>query len=177
MSDRPGLFEELQRRNVFRVAAMYAVAAWLLIQIGEATFDALGLPQGSQRSLIVLVVLGFPVVVVLAWIFDVTPEGLVRTSDDSEAEVARLVRGENSFSSLTEVEQRQFGAYQYDRVNLAIHVLTLEADGLSQVHFPYVDRLAQDFHGSPGLQAFLVFVEDDWVGHPELYERLRIRDK
>jgi hypothetical protein len=93
MSDRPGLVEELKRRNVFRVAAMYAVAAWLLIQIGEATFDALGLPQGSQRFLIVLVGLGFPVVVVLAWIFDVTPEGLVRTSDDPQAEVAHLRTG------------------------------------------------------------------------------------
>ena len=60
MSERPGLFEELKRRNVFRVAAMYAVAAWLLIQIGEATFDALGLPEGSQRLLIVLVAMGFP---------------------------------------------------------------------------------------------------------------------
>ena len=88
-----------------------------------------------------------------------------------------VVRGEKSFSSLTEVEQRQFSAYQYDRVNLAIHVLTLEDEGLSEVHFPYVDRLAQDFHGSPGLQAFLVFVEDDWVGHRELYERLRKRDE
>ncbi len=49
------MFAELKRRNVFRVAAMYAVAAWLLIQIGEATFDALGLPQGSLRFLIIAV--------------------------------------------------------------------------------------------------------------------------
>ncbi len=88
-----------------------------------------------------------------------------------------VVRGEKSYSSLTETEQRQFGAYQYDRVNLAIHVLTLEDDGLTQVHFPYVDRLAQDFHRSSGLQEFLISIEDDWVGERELYERLRIRDE
>ena len=88
-----------------------------------------------------------------------------------------VLRGEENISSLSLVEQRQFNAYQYDRINLAIYVLDLEADGLSQIHFPYVDRLAQDFHGSSGLQEFLNLVEDDWVGHPELYERLRKRDQ
>ena len=88
-----------------------------------------------------------------------------------------VVRGEKEFSSLSPSEQRQFNAYQYDRINLAIYVLDLEGEGLTRIHFPYVDRLIQDFHGSPGLQEFLVMVEDEWVGHPELYERLRIRDK
>lgn len=87
---RPGLFAELKRRNVFRVAAMYAVVGWLLIQIGEATFDALGLPEGSLRLLIIVVAAGFPVALVLGWIFDWTSEGIVRTSDDPRQEVARL---------------------------------------------------------------------------------------
>lgn len=88
-----------------------------------------------------------------------------------------VVRGEERLSSLSPTEQRQFKVYQYDRINLAIYVLELEDDGLAQLHFPYVDRLAQDFHRSPGLQEFLVLVEDEWVGHPELYERLRNRDE
>jgi hypothetical protein len=88
-----------------------------------------------------------------------------------------VVRGEERLSSLSPTEQRQFNAYQYDRINLAIYVLDLEDDGLAQLHFPYVDRLAQDFSRSPGLQEFLVLVEDEWVGHPELYERLRKRDE
>jgi TolB-like protein/Flp pilus assembly protein TadD len=89
-SPRPGLFEELKRRNVFRVAAMYAVAGWLLIQIGEATFDALRLPEGSLRLLILVVAAGFPLALVLGWIFDWTSEGVVRTPDDPEQAVARL---------------------------------------------------------------------------------------
>jgi TolB-like protein/Flp pilus assembly protein TadD len=96
MSDdagKPGLFEELKRRSVFRAAALYAVVAWVLVQIGEATFEPLGLPEGSQRLLIILVALGFPVAVVLAWIFDITPEGIVRTPDDPAAEVAHLRTG------------------------------------------------------------------------------------
>jgi hypothetical protein len=66
MDERRGLFEELKRRNVFRAAGMYLVVAWLLLQVGETTFDALGLPDGSQRFLIVLLALGFPVALVLA---------------------------------------------------------------------------------------------------------------
>lgn len=88
--DKPGLFEELKRRSVFRVATLYAVVAWLLIQIGEATFEALGLPDGSLRLLIILVGLGFPIALVLGWIFDVTPEGVVRTSDDPDVEGLHL---------------------------------------------------------------------------------------
>ncbi len=88
-----------------------------------------------------------------------------------------VVRGDKKFSSLNPTERRQFNAYQYDRLNLARHVLTLEDQGLSQVHFPYLDRLVKDFHRSPGLQEFLVFIEDERVGDPELFERLRIRDE
>jgi len=85
----PSLFAELKRRSVFRVAGMYAVVAWVLIQIGETTFEPLGLPEGSQRLLIILVGLGFPAAVVLAWIFDLTPAGIVRTPGDPVAEATQ----------------------------------------------------------------------------------------
>ena len=89
-----------------------------------------------------------------------------------------VIRGEEEFLSLSPTEQRQFGAYQYDRINLAVYVLSLEDDGLSEVHFPYVERLVQDFHRSPGLQEFLVFIEDDVVDDRFfLNERLRIKDE
>lgn len=64
---------------MFRVAAMYAVTAWLLLQIGSVTFEPLGLPTWSQRALIIGVAIGLPIALVLAWIFDVTPAGTVRT--------------------------------------------------------------------------------------------------
>ena len=96
-------------------------------------------------------------------------------SDSVFADV--VVRGEKSYSTLTETEQRQFAAWVYDRVNLATYVLKLEKDGLTQVHFPYVERLAQDFHRSAGLQEFLVATEDDWVGERELYQKLRVSDE
>jgi TolB-like protein/Tfp pilus assembly protein PilF len=71
---------ELKRRRVYPVIAAYAVGAFILLQIGEITFAPLGLPNWVMVSLIALVILGFPVAVVLAWIFDITPTGIRRDS-------------------------------------------------------------------------------------------------
>jgi len=70
------LFQELQRRKVFRVAAVYAIVAWLLIQIaGEIlpTFDA---PQWVNQTIIFVLILGFPLALILAWAFEMTPQGI-----------------------------------------------------------------------------------------------------
>ena len=74
------LFAELKRRRVYPVIAAYAVVAFILLQLGEITFQPLGLPNWVMIALIVLVITGFPVTVVLAWIFDITPHGIHRTS-------------------------------------------------------------------------------------------------
>ena len=84
-----------------------------------------------------------------------------------------LGRGEKDLSSLNPTEQRQFVAYQFDRINLGIHVLALESEGVSEVHFPYVDFLEREFHKHPGLQQFLDLIKDDWAGSRDLYERLK----
>ena len=71
---------ELKRRRVYPVIAAYAVFAFILLQIGEITFAPLGLPNWVMVGLILLVILGFPVAVVLAWVFDITPTGIQRDS-------------------------------------------------------------------------------------------------
>lgn len=77
------LSAELKRRKAYPVIAAYAVFAFILLQIGEITFDPLGLPNWVMVGLIVLVVVGFPVVVVLAWVFDITPLGIRRDGTTS----------------------------------------------------------------------------------------------
>jgi len=72
-------FAELRRRKVVRVAIVYVVIAWLLIQVADATFEPIGLPTWAHRLVIVLVMLGFPLACGLAWAFDVTPRGIERT--------------------------------------------------------------------------------------------------
>ncbi len=74
-----GFFEELQRRKVYRVAAAYIIAAGFIIQIGSAVFPAWELPNWTFRSLVLLLLIGFPIALILAWAFDVTPQGIRAT--------------------------------------------------------------------------------------------------
>ncbi|OGT59589.1 MAG: hypothetical protein A3E01_05585 [Gammaproteobacteria bacterium RIFCSPHIGHO2_12_FULL_63_22] len=72
-------FAELRRRRVFRTMGAYLVVAWLALQVADATFEPLGLPLWSQRALIIAVIVGFIPAAILAWAFDITRRGLVRT--------------------------------------------------------------------------------------------------
>jgi TolB-like protein/cytochrome c-type biogenesis protein CcmH/NrfG len=84
---RPGFFEELKRRHVYRVAIAYAVAGWLLVQIATQVFPFFRIPDWSVRLIVLLVAIGFPIAVILAWVFEMTPEGIRRTepADSMEA--------------------------------------------------------------------------------------------
>jgi TolB-like protein/cytochrome c-type biogenesis protein CcmH/NrfG len=75
------LFEELRRRKVVRVGILYAVVGWVTIQLADVVFPALELPGWSVRLVVVLVLIGFPLALVLSWVFDVTPAGVVRTAE------------------------------------------------------------------------------------------------
>src|SRR5438309_7764034 len=74
-----GFFEELKRRKVYRVAAAYVIAAGFIIQIASAVFPAWELPNWTLRLVIVLLLIGFPVALILAWAYDVTPQGIQAT--------------------------------------------------------------------------------------------------
>jgi TolB-like protein/Flp pilus assembly protein TadD len=74
-----GFFAELQRRKVYRVAAAYIIAAGFIIQIGSAVFPAWELPNWTLRLVVVLLLAGFPVALILAWAYDVTPQGIQAT--------------------------------------------------------------------------------------------------
>jgi TolB-like protein/Tfp pilus assembly protein PilF len=71
-----GFFEELQRRKVYRVAAAYIIAAGFIIQIGSAVFPAWELPNWTLRLVVVFLLMGFPIALILAWAYDVTPQGI-----------------------------------------------------------------------------------------------------
>jgi dienelactone hydrolase len=87
MSSPFDFLEELKRRRVFRVAAAYAVAAWVLLQIAEVTFEPLGLPESSLRTLILVLALGFPLAVVVGFAFDLGTRRDARTADVAAAAV------------------------------------------------------------------------------------------
>jgi tetratricopeptide (TPR) repeat protein len=81
--DIEGFVASLRQRRVFRVAAAYAVAAFALLQAADIVFPALGVPTWAMTLLVIASFLGFPVALVLAWVFDVTPAGVIRTTAGS----------------------------------------------------------------------------------------------
>src|SRR6266568_328621 len=74
-------FAELKRRNVYKVAIAYAVVAWLLMQVASQIFPFFEIPNWGVRLVVLLLVIGFPVAVILAWAFELTPEGIRRAED------------------------------------------------------------------------------------------------
>jgi serine/threonine-protein kinase len=74
-----GFFGELKRRNVYKVAVAYTVVGWLLIQVATQVFPFLDIPNWAIRLVILLTALGFPIALIIAWAFELTPEGIKRT--------------------------------------------------------------------------------------------------
>jgi len=84
MSNKLSQFwQELKRRKVFRVVAMYAATAFLILEAGDIILPRIGLPDWSVTVLIIVLAVGFPVTAVISWIFDITPEGIIKTSEES----------------------------------------------------------------------------------------------
>jgi adenylate cyclase len=83
------LWAEMKRRNVIRVALFYVVAAWLLVQVAETVLPLFEVPAGVLRGLVLLLVLGFIPAVIIAWVFEWTPEGIRREDDLAGAEAVK----------------------------------------------------------------------------------------
>ena len=90
------IIDELKRRKVFRVVSTYAVVSWVIMQIGEVVFPALNLPDWVLSTVVILLLIGFPIVAIFAWIFDATPDGIKVT----KAKIA------NSSSSTKNVSEK-----------------------------------------------------------------------
>jgi adenylate cyclase len=90
-------FAELKRRNVYKVAVAYAIVGWLLVQVATQVFPFLEIPNWVVRLVIMLVAVGFPIALVIAWAFEITPEGLKRTEDVDLAKQSR--RNSHGFTS------------------------------------------------------------------------------
>ncbi|NGP54127.1 hypothetical protein [Thioalkalivibrio sp. XN8] len=89
MSAKQSLWAELKRRNVIRVALFYVVSAWVLLQVAETVLPLFDVPDGVLRGLVILLALGFVPVMVSAWIYELTPQGLKRESDPALSDALR----------------------------------------------------------------------------------------
>src|SRR5206468_10965240 len=85
-------FAELKRRNVYKVAVAYAVVGWLLVQVTTQVFPIFEIPNWALRLIVLAIIIGFPISLVIAWAFELTPEGLKRTGDVDLAAAAQRPR-------------------------------------------------------------------------------------
>src|SRR5258705_12003364 len=82
-------FAEMKRRNVYKVAVAYAIVGWLLVQVATQVFPFFEIPNLAVRLIVLAIVIGFPIALVMAWAFELTPEGLKRAEDVDLATQAR----------------------------------------------------------------------------------------
>src|SRR4026209_1665360 len=101
-------FGELKRRNVIRMAGLYLVGAWLLVQVAGTVLPMFGAPDWLPRSIVVLLAIGFVPALIFSWIFEMTPQGLKRDED---------VKPEESIAPQT--------ARRMDRIIIAVLLLAL----------------------------------------------------
>ena len=87
------LIAELKRRKVFRVGVAYAIVAWLLVEVASVVLPTFKAPEWVMQVFTFLVILGFPLALILAWAFEMTPEGIKREADVDPAESVRHSRG------------------------------------------------------------------------------------
>ena len=87
------LFEELQRRNVFRVTIGYIVSSWILVQVADLVTENIGSPDWIMQTIMLVLALGFPVVVFFSWAYEVTPEGIKRESEIDRTQSITHVTG------------------------------------------------------------------------------------
>ena len=117
----PDFFAELKRRNVYKVAVAYAVVGWLVMQVAATVVPALHLPNAITTAVVLLTILGFPIALVLAWAFELTPEGVKRTGEIArEDTVARSTgRKITAFLVLAAVIAAGLLAFQFLRTKSA----------------------------------------------------------
>ncbi len=88
-----GLISELRRRNVLRMAVLYAVAAWLIMQVAEVMMSLVGLPAWAGRATFAVLAIGFPIALMFSWFYEITPEGISLEKDVDRSEAITYVTG------------------------------------------------------------------------------------
>ncbi len=112
-------FKELKRRNVLRVGAAYIVAAWLIVQVVETLFPIYGLSDAAIRLVVAFVAIGLLPVVVLAWAFELTPEGLKKDKDVDRSQSISLQTGKNLDRTVMVVLALALGYFGFDKFVLS----------------------------------------------------------
>jgi hypothetical protein len=109
------IFNELKRRNVFKVAAAYIIVAWLLLQVSDTLVPALHLPEWFHTGVAFVLILGFPVALIFAWAFELTPEGLKKEKNVDRSESITHITSRKLDFLIIGVLVVALGYFSYDK--------------------------------------------------------------
>jgi TolB-like protein/Tfp pilus assembly protein PilF len=115
----PRLFEELKRRNVFKVGTAYVVLAWLLAQITDVFLEPFGAPDWVVKSILLVLLAGFPLALFFAWAFEMTPEGIKKEKDVDRTQSITQETGQNLNLAIIFILILALGYFAFDKFMLA----------------------------------------------------------
>src|SRR5438105_3245236 len=118
MTER-NFFAELKRRNVIRVAGLYLVGAWLLVQVAGTVLPMFGAPDWLPRSIVILLAIGFVPTLVFSWVFELTPDGLKRDEEVAPGQSIAPQIARRMNRSIFAVLVLALGCFGYDKFVLA----------------------------------------------------------
>jgi hypothetical protein len=127
------VFEQLKQRNVFRVTVLYLVVCWLILDPVHVVFRMLDVPIWADRLVIVLMAVGFPAVVIFAWVYEITPEGLKPTVEVPHGQSIRKLTGRRLDRAMIAVLAAALAYFVADKFWISRHLpasqtLTSSAD-------------------------------------------------
>jgi TolB-like protein/Tfp pilus assembly protein PilF len=146
----PKFSTELKRRNVYKVAVAYAVVGWLLIQIGTQVFPFFEIPNWGIRLIVLLIVAGFPIALILAWAFELTPEGIKRT-EDADLVAPRVWRKQRWIYVVIIAGALSVGLFFLGRYT-APNVANLPAKSIAVLPFENLSRDPDNAYFTEGIQ-------------------------
>jgi TolB-like protein len=147
---------ELKRRNVPRIAAAYAVAAWLAVEVSSVVLPAFDAPDWTLRAVIILVLLGFPIALVLAWAYQLTPQGLKRDEEVDREQDTRRQRSNRLNIITVTILVLAAGIFAFER--MVPEVETVDRRSIAVLPF-------ENMSGDAGNDPFTIGIHDDLLTH------------
>ena len=116
------LFTELKRRNVLRMAVLYIVAAWLVMQVADAVIGLASLPAWSGQVVLAVLAVGFPIALIFSWLFEITPEGLALEKEVPAGQSITQVTGRRMDFVIIAILSAGLILFSYDKWLSLIHI-------------------------------------------------------
>jgi TolB-like protein/Flp pilus assembly protein TadD len=169
MTNSRNFFAELKRRNVYKAAIAYAVVAWLLLQAASILFPTFEAPPWVMKVFVAVIALGFPVALVFAWAFELTPEGLKRTEDVDLSKSITRTTGRKLDSLIIGVLLLVIAVLIFQRLHPHVSATSSTASEKSLAVLPF-ENLSRD----PENEFFTNGVQDEILSHLSKVADLRV---